>query len=164
MNRIFSNRIPRCTPAGESQPLGGPREPSSIAPLKLWIYLKSGRHVTARYLSPPYTLPLPALHSHFSGHFCTGPFNECRLAAVIKRQRGAGKILSGRAAKLKRRAELKARGLQDEEVLESMTSSFGQPGLPFVSSIDHQGLCELPHSLRVQVSALSQHRPGVYYS
>ena len=77
----------------------------------------------------------------------------CRKAALTKRQLAAGKILNGRAAKLKRRAELKARGLQDEEDLESMTSTFGEPGFPYIPSIDQDLVCELPSSLHLHVSS-----------
>lgn len=103
---------------------------------------------------PPQTPPLSLHHSPTSqAIFLTGPSKACRKAALTKRQLAAGKILNGRAAKLKRRAELKARGVQDEEDLESMSSTFGEPGFPYISSIDQDEVCELPSSLHLQVSS-----------
>ena len=40
-------------------------------------------------------------------------------------------MLAGRAAKLKRRAQLTARGVSDADMKEELTSSFGLPGMPF---------------------------------
>ena len=40
-------------------------------------------------------------------------------------------MLSGRAAKLKRRAQLTARGVSDTSLKEELTASFGLPGVPF---------------------------------
>ena len=40
-------------------------------------------------------------------------------------------MLAGRAAKLKRRAQLTARGVSDADMKEELTSSFGLPGVPF---------------------------------
>ena len=41
-------------------------------------------------------------------------------------------MLAGRAAKLKRRAQLTARGVSDTDLKEELTSSFGLPGVPFL--------------------------------
>ena len=41
------------------------------------------------------------------------PADAARAKAVLKRQMKAGRCLAGRAAKLKRRADLKARGVDD---------------------------------------------------
>ena len=40
-------------------------------------------------------------------------------------------MLAGRAAKLKRRAQLTARGVCDTSLKEELTASFGLPGVPF---------------------------------
>ena len=39
-------------------------------------------------------------------HCRPGPSDAARAKAILKRQRKAGKVLAGRAAKLKRRADL----------------------------------------------------------
>ena len=49
----------------------------------------------------------------------------------MKRQRKAGKVLAGRAAKLKRRADLKARGVDDEKILDDLVAAVGLPGQIF---------------------------------
>ena len=48
-------------------------------------------------------------------HCNVGPSDAARAKAILKRQRKAGKVLSGRAAKLKRRADLVSRGIDDDE-------------------------------------------------
>ena len=44
-------------------------------------------------------------------------------------------MLAGRAAKLKRRAQLAARGVSYEGMQEELTTSIGLPGVPFVVGI-----------------------------
>ena len=43
----------------------------------------------------------------------------------------SGKALAGSAAKTKRRAQLQTRGVDDELLLDELTSSIGLPGVPF---------------------------------
>ena len=65
----------------------------------------------------------------------------------------AGKVLSGQAAKLKRRANLVARGVDDEEMLDEMTAAIGLPGQPFyVNGIKCKKLAKLPGDMQVRVS------------
>ena len=65
----------------------------------------------------------------------------------------AGKALAGRAAKLKRRANLVARGVDDEEMLDEMTAAIGLPGQPFyVNGIKGKKVAKLPGDMQVRVS------------
>jgi hypothetical protein len=53
-------------------------------------------------------------------------------------------VLGGRAAKLKRRSQLVARGVEDEGMLDEMTTSVGLAGVPFVVNVDFSGDTSLP--------------------
>ena len=64
-----------------------------------------------------------------------GPSDAAREKAILKRQRKAGLVLAGRAAKNKRRSELVARGVTDADILDEMTTSVGLSGVPFVVDV-----------------------------
>ena len=71
----------------------------------------------------------------------------------MKRQRKAGKVLAGRAAKLKRRADLKARGVDDEWILDDLVAAVGLPGQIFyVNGSNSDKLPKLPGNMQVRVS------------
>ena len=75
-----------------------------------------------------------------------GPSDDARAKAILKRQRKAGKVLAGRAAKLKRRSQLvtRAQGVPDADMLDEMTASVGLPGIPFVVDVDFSSGNSLP--------------------
>ena len=78
-------------------------------------------------------------------HCDAGPSAAARAKAIIKRQRKAGTVLAGRAAKLKRRAQLAARGVVDGGIIDELTASVGLPGVPFY--VNAEAICstgELP--------------------
>ena len=71
----------------------------------------------------------------------------------MKRQRKAGKVLAGRAAKLKRRADLVSRGVDDEKILDNLVAAVGLPGQIFyVNGSNSDKLPKLPGNMQVRVS------------
>ena len=55
---------------------------------------------------------LPRTPTHSPARFCcAGPSDAARKKSLLKRQRRAGTALVGRAAKLKRKAQMKERGI-----------------------------------------------------
>ena len=90
-------------------------------------------------------------------HCNVGPSDAARAKGILKRQRMAGTVLSGRAAKLKRRADLVSRGVDDEEVLDELTAAIGLPGQVFyVNGSKGKKLPQLPDNMQVRVS-LGEH-------
>ena len=90
-----------------------------------------------------------------SGTFAlhTGPSDAARAKAILKRQRKAGKALAGRAAKLKRRANLRSRGVDDDDTLDELTAAVGLPGQIFyVNGSNSDKLPKLPGNMQVRVS------------
>lgn len=62
----------------------------------------------------------------------------------MKRQKKAGKVLTGNAAKLKRRAQLVARGVEDANFLDDLTAAVGLPGQLFYVNGNSSNLSTLP--------------------
>ena len=82
-----------------------------------------------------------------------GPSDAARAKAILKRQRKAGKVLAGRAAKLKRRADLVSRGVDDEKILDDLVAAVGLPGQIFyVNGSNSDKLPKLPGNMQVRVS------------
>ena len=73
-----------------------------------------------------------------------GPSDEARAKAILKRQRKSGKALAGGAAKVKRRSQLLARGVEDADMLNEMTASVGLPGIPLMVDVDISRGTSLP--------------------
>jgi hypothetical protein len=77
--------------------------------------------------------------AHMSGTWCNaGPSPAARAKGALKRQRQAGTVLGGRAAKVKRREQLLKRGIEDEDTLTELTAAVGMPGVPFY--VDRQSV------------------------
>ena len=87
----------------------------------------------------------------------TGPSAEARAKGVLKRQRKAGRVLHGAAAKQHRRAKLVARGVEDDELLDALTASVGLPGQSYLvhragkSKAVPLPLTDLPDLFQIQV-------------
>ena len=82
-----------------------------------------------------------------------GPSDDARAKGILKRQRKAGTALAGQAAKLKRRANLAARGVHDEEQLDELTAGVGLPGQAFyVNDSKGNKVPELPSNMQIRVS------------
>ena len=89
-----------------------------------------------------------------SGTICIagGPSDAARAKAVLKRQRKAGTVLAGRAAKLKRRATLVARGVDDEDILDDLVAAIGLPGqIYYVNGSNGSKLPKLPGNMQARV-------------
>ena len=87
-----------------------------------------------------------------------GPSQEAREAGIRKRQKQAGTVLFGRAAVLRRRADLVERGTPND-LLDEMTASVGLPGQPFytttagsASTTSKHHLAALPEDFSMQVA------------
>ena len=65
--------------------------------------------------------------------FCAGLSAAARAKGVLKRQRKAGTVVFGRAAKLARQAEVESHGKLDPQVLDEFMQCIGHPGAAFVT-------------------------------
>ena len=100
----------------------------------------------------------PYLHAHSltprtatdSPIFNAGPSAAARSKAVAKRKKSAGLVLAGRSAKLKRGAQLRARGV-NEELIEEELQGVGLPGEDFLVSGELVALGTLPDRFSIAV-------------
>ena len=83
----------------------------------------------------------------------TGPSEESRNKALLKRRRQAGLVVDGGASKNKRRAELRRRGYSDEQV-EERVKGVGHAGEPFFTGavLTGEPLGKLPTRFTLHVS------------
>ena len=110
----------------------------------------SGRGDASKPL--PAALHPPSLTCHALLHCNVGPSDAARAKGILKRQKKAGTALFGWAAKLKRRADLRARGVDDEKILDDLTAAVGLPGQAFyVNDSKGHKLPELPSNMQVRV-------------
>ena len=93
----------------------------------------------------------PASHVRHFWHCNVGPSDAARAKGILKRQKRAGTALFGRAAKLKRRANLVVSGVDDEKI-DDLTTGVGLPGQAFyVNDSKGNKLPELPSNMQVKV-------------
>ena len=93
----------------------------------------------------------PSSHVWNILHCNVGPSVDARAKGILKRQKKAGKALTGQAAKIKRRANLVSQGFLDEEILDELTASVGLAGQVFYVNGSNGKLPELPGNMRLKV-------------
>ena len=107
--------------------------------------------------NPPPVCPSQRYLTHTPTRFCcAGPSDAARKKSLLKRQRRAGTALVGRAAKLKRKAQVKERNIP-LHMLDEFTAAIGLPGDILYVNKSHgkdeqEALEPLPRTLSMHVA------------